>query len=121
MALVSGADPWSSRELMLRAARISSPAERRTLAAGLTKLIGQARRSTAFDALQIRHRLVVEHADELLLLASRLRQPEPVDVVTLAELGLLLRDGRSPVHVGGRPPEELIRVNARARQELELV
>jgi hypothetical protein len=120
MELATGADPWSSRELMLRAARIGSLAERRKLAAGLTTLVGQARRSTAFDAVQIRSRLVQEHADELLLLAGRLRQLEPVDVVTLAELGLLLCDSRSPVYVGGRPPEELMRVIARALQELDL-
>jgi hypothetical protein len=119
--LATGADPWSSRELMLRAARISSLAERRTVAVGLTALIGRARRSTSFDAVQIRSRLVLEHAHELLLLASRLRQPEPVDVVTLAELGLLLRDSGSSIYVGGRPPEELMRVIARALQELELV
>ncbi len=105
---------------MLRAARMSSLAERRKLAAGLTILIGQARRSTSFDAVQIRSGPVLEHADELRLLAGRLRQLEPVDVVTLAELGLLLRDGSSPVYVGGRPPEELMRVIARALQELDL-
>jgi hypothetical protein len=118
--LATGADPWSSRELMLRAARISSLAERRKLAGGLTALIGQARRSTSFDAVQIRSRLVLEHADELLLLAGRLRKLEPVDVVTLAELGLLLCDCRSPVYVGGRPQKELTRITARALQELDL-
>jgi hypothetical protein len=118
--LANGADPWSSRDLMLRAARLSSLAERRTLAAGLTTLVGQAHRSTSFDAVQIRRRLVLEHADDLLLLAGRLRELEPVDVVTLAELGLMLRDGGSPVYVGGRPPEELMRIIARARQELGL-
>ena len=105
---------------MIRAARMSSLAERRKLAAALTGLVGQARRSTSFDAVQIRSRLVLEHADQLLLLAGRLRQLEPVDVVTLAELELLLRDGASPVYVGGRPPEELMRVFARALQELDL-
>jgi hypothetical protein len=120
MQLANGADPWSSRGLMLRAARMSSLAERRKLASGLTSLVGQACRSTSFDAVQIRRRPVLEHADELLLLAGRLRELEPVDVVTLAELGLLLCDGGSPVYVGGRPPEELMRVIARALQELEL-
>jgi hypothetical protein len=120
MQLANGADPWGSRGLMLRAARMSSLAERRKLADGLTSLVGQARRSASLDAVQIRRRPVLEHADELLLLAGRLRQLEPVDVVTLAELGLLLRDGRSAVYVGGRPPEELMRVIARALQELDL-
>ena len=105
---------------MLRAARMSSLAERRKLAGGLTALIGQAHRSS-FDAVQVRSRLVLEHADELRMLAGRLRELEPVDVVTLAELGLLLRDGGSPVYVGGRPPEERMRVIARALQELDLV
>jgi hypothetical protein len=100
---------------------MSSLAQRRKLAAGLTGLVGQTRRSTSFDAVQIRSRPVLEHADELLLLASRLRQLAPVDVVTLAELGLLVRDGASPVYVGGRPPEELMRVIARALHELDLV
>jgi hypothetical protein len=119
LELANGADPWSSKDLMLRAARMSSLAERRKLAAGFTSLVGQARRSTSFDAVQIRSRLVLEHADQLLLLASRLRQLDPVDVVTLAEVGLLLRDGASPVYVGGSPPEELMRVIARALQELD--
>jgi hypothetical protein len=120
MELANGADPWDSRKLMLRAARMSTLAERRKLAAGLTSLVGQARRSTSFDAVKIRCRPVLEHADELLLLAGRLRQLEHVDVVTLAELGLLLRNAESPVYVGGRPPDELERVIARALQELEL-
>jgi hypothetical protein len=37
-----------------------------------------------------RRRHVLEHADELLLPADRLRDLEPVDVVTLAELTRLI-------------------------------
>ncbi len=67
----------------------------------------------------MRHRLVRDHAEELVL-AERLREFEPVDVTTLAELTLLVRDGRSPLYAGGGPPNELTRVIARALQAADL-
>jgi hypothetical protein len=121
VALASGADPWSSRHLMLRAARLSSLGERRRIAAGLTDLIGRARCATLSDTVRIRRRLVLEHVNEILMLADRLRALEPVDVAIVAQLALLVCDGASPVYVGGRPSSELTDVIARARQAMDVV
>jgi hypothetical protein len=119
--LANGADPWSSTELMLRAARVASLAERRRLAGALARLVRVDRtRPLLFQRAPLRHELIDEHADELLRLADRLEQLEPVDVGTLAELALLVGDGRSPIYAGGGPPSELARVLARALRVLKL-
>ena len=114
--LANGADPWSSADLMRRAARLCSLGERGKLAAALAGLVEVARapRPTFSARVPIRHGLVLENADELLLLAGRIEQLEPVDVASLANLALLVRDGKSPVYAGGRPPNEFTRVIARA-------
>ena len=120
--LANGVDPWSSTELMLRAARIGSASERRKLATALVGLVEVARLqgSTCSAHVPLRRPLVLEHEEEIQLLANRLRELEPVDVATRAELALLLRDGRSPIYVGGRPPNEFIRVIARALHAADL-
>jgi hypothetical protein len=118
--LANGADPWNSPELMARAVRIGSLEERRRLAAALSNLVGraQAHRATSPSRVPLRNRLVLEHSEELLLLAERLRELVPVNVNSLAELALLVRDGGSPVYAGGRPPNELGRVMVRALDSL---
>ena len=119
--LANGADPWSSTELMLRAARLGSSGERRRLAHALARLVSGDRTRPLFSRhVPLRDELVAQHADELLLLADRLEQLEPVDVGTLAELALLVRDARSPISTEGGPPSELGRVLTRALGTLHL-
>jgi hypothetical protein len=119
--LANGADPWSSTELMLRAARLASLGERQKLARALARLVKVDRTRPLFGRhVPIRRELVAEHADELLLLADRLEQLEPVDVGTLAELALLVTDGRSPIYAGDGPPSELARVLTRALRALDI-
>ncbi len=98
-ALAQGADPWSAGELLVRAAQLGSPAERRKVAAGLTALLDLAafqRRGSPY--LTVRHELVIEHQESLRALAERLDQSEPVDVAVVAQLELLLTDPASPVY-----------------------
>jgi len=113
-ALARGADPWSTGELVVRAAQLSSPAERRKVSAGLISLLELAafhrRRSTY---LMVRHELVLEHEEPLRALAERLAQPEPVDVAVVAQLELLLTDPTSPVYTGGGDPHRLAEVTSR--------
>jgi hypothetical protein len=113
-ALARGADPWSAGELVVRAAQLASPAERRKVADGLTTLLDlatlQRRRSSC---LMVRHELVLEHEESLLALSERLAQPEPVDVAVVAQLELLLTDPTSPVYTGGGDPHRLAEVTSR--------
>ena len=113
-ALAQGADPWSAGELLVRAAQLGSPAERRKVAAGLTALLDLAafqRRGSPY--LMVRHELVLEHQESLRVLSERLAQPEPVDVAVVAQLELLLTDPASPVYTGGGDPHGLTEVTSR--------
>jgi hypothetical protein len=113
-ALAQGADPWSAGELMVRAARLGSYAERRKIAAGLTALLDLAaiqQRGSSYH--MVRHQLVLEHDESLRALAERLGQPEPVDVTVVAELELLLTDRASPVYRRGSDPHRLAEVTSR--------
>jgi hypothetical protein len=119
-ALARGADPWSTAELMVRASRLSSLSERRTLAAGLLELVSIAerqRRSSPY--VSVRHHVVLEQRDSFLALAERLGQPAPVDVAVVAQIALLLSDPSSPVYQGGQHPQRLAAVTARCLQSLE--
>ena len=113
-ALARGADPWSTGELVVRAAQLSSPAERPKVAAGLVSLLELAafhRRRSSY--LMVRHELVLEHEEPLRALAERLGQLEPVDVAVVAQLELLLTDPASPVYSGGGDPHRLAEVTSR--------
>jgi hypothetical protein len=113
-ALARGADPWSAPELVVRAAQLASPAERRKVSAGLVSLVDlaafQRRRSLC---LLVRHELVLEHQESLRVLSERLAQPEPVDVAVVAQLELLLTDPASPVYTHGSDPHRLAEVASR--------
>jgi hypothetical protein len=120
IALAHGADPWSTPELMVRASRLSSLSERRTLAAGLLELVSVAehkRRSSPY--IDIRHHVVLEQRESLLALAERLGRPAPVNVAVVAEIAVLLCDPSSPVYEGGKRPQGLAVVTARCLQSLD--
>lgn len=118
-ALAQGTDPWSSGELMLRAARLVSLPERRNVAAGLVTLVALAEhRLPPSSYLLVRHRAVLEQRESLLSLAARLDQPAPVEVAVVAQLALLLADSSSPAYVGGRHPGGLADLTARCVHSL---
>ena len=113
-ALARGADPWSTGELVVRAAQLASPAERRKVSAGLTSLLDLAafqQRRSSFSWCAIE--LVLEHQESLRALSERLAQPEPVDVAVVAQLELLLTDPASPVYIRGSDPHRLAEVTSR--------
>jgi hypothetical protein len=120
-ALAGGADPWSSRALMTRAARLCSLRWRRRIGAGLLGLVEEAERpSMVFSTrMAVRRREIIRHRDELIALGCRLGEPAPVRVAALAELSLLLSDGASPVYVGGRPPSNLAHTMSKVVWALE--
>jgi hypothetical protein len=114
LALAGGADPWSSGELVVRAAQLGSLAERRKVAAGLILLLDRAAlQRSGSSCLTVRHELVLEHQQALRVLAERLGGLEPVDVAVVAQLELLLTDPRSPVYAGGGDPHRLAEVTSR--------
>jgi hypothetical protein len=113
-ALAQGADPWSTGELMARAAQLGSLAYRRKVKAGLIALVELAeRRGPASPYLCARRQVVLEERDALLALAERLGQPEPIEVAVAAQLSLLLSDPSSPVYAGGSDPGELAEMTSR--------
>jgi hypothetical protein len=119
-ALAHGADPWSTGELMTRAAQLGSLPYRRKLGAGLLALVELAeRRQPPSPYLSVRRQVVLAERDSLLALAERLSRPEPVDVAVAAQLSLLLSDPSSPALVGGSDPGELAEVTSRCLDRVE--
>jgi hypothetical protein len=119
-ALAEGVDPWSAAELMLRASRLLSLAERRRLAAGLVELVSVAeheRRSSPY--ISVRHKVVLEQREPLLALADRLGEPAPVAVPVVARIALLLSDPLSPAYQGGSHPRGLAELTVRCLESLE--
>jgi hypothetical protein len=106
--LAAGESPWDSPELMIRAAKLSSPDARRRVALGIRTLVDLSERAdTNLPYLKIRGRAVLEARDGLKELADRLSALEPVPAGVVAELDWLVRSERSPVYVGGEPAELL--------------
>jgi hypothetical protein len=120
-ALAHGANPWSTPELLIRASRLSSLSERRTLAAGLLELVSIAehQRRSSSPYVAVRRDVVLEERESLLALAERLGQPAPVDVSVIAQIAVLLSDPSSPVFQGGKRPQGLAAVTARCLQSLD--
>ena len=113
-SLAQGTDPWTAGELLLRAARLVSVAERRKVAAGLVTLVALAEhRLPPSSYLMVRHRVVLEERESLLSLAERLGRPAPFEVAVVAQLALLPSDASSPGYVGGRDPGRLAEIMAR--------
>ena len=78
-------------------------------------------RRPASAYLHIRHPVVLEERDSLLVLAERLHEPAPLDVGVVAELELLITDESSPVYVGGRHPSALAELTARCLRSVKHV
>jgi hypothetical protein len=101
--LANGADPASSDELRRRADQLSSPAERARIANALVETLGDARR--VGEPLTIRsfgYRAAVrEVADEILALALRLRDDQPISVQAVATAAWLVDSKSSPMRRDG--------------------
>jgi hypothetical protein len=99
--LAEGADPSSSAELAYRAAQLTSPRSRRSLAAGITRTIEAAeepvRPLTAQVPLQRREILAARVV--LNELAGDVGGADPVQVRGLALAERLLTDGGSPIYM----------------------
>lgn len=119
-ALAQEEDPWSCGELMMRAAGLGSLRGRRKVATALVQLVAFAQQHSAGSPyLRLRHTIVLEQRAVLLALASRLREPAPVDVAIVARLAMLVWDETSPAYVGGRPPQGVAEVTARCARALD--
>jgi hypothetical protein len=103
-ALADGADPWTSGELMIRAAELTSPTTRHKLASSIDALVALAEQGPPVSRLvSIRRSAVLAERDTLAALATRLRAPAPVSVTCVALLARLLWQGAGPLydHAGG--------------------
>jgi hypothetical protein len=83
-ALSRGADPWSTGELMARAAQLGSSPHRRKVKAKLVAVVKLAEYQRAGSSYLVWHQVVLEQRESLLALAERLGQLEPVEVAVAA-------------------------------------
>jgi hypothetical protein len=114
--LARGDTPESCQYLAARAQQLTSARYRRGLAASLSRLLAQADGRPSLYQLAKRNQ-VAAAADELSVLAERLRTPGPVPVRGVAMVCDLLRDGAGPVYQG-RGPAALRHAAGRAIQAL---
>jgi hypothetical protein len=111
--LARGTDPAASAELGLRAAQLRSREERSRLANRLVTFLGDARGPNlgGFRAkTRARHDAIRESADDLMALALRLRDDEPITVRGAALTALVVDRATSPLrHGDGHDLEYAIR------------
>jgi hypothetical protein len=97
--LATGTDPAGSDELGLRAEQLSSPAERARIANALVEALGDARRGPPMTVRARPQREAVRAvADEILALAQRLRDEEPVGISGVAKAARLVDDRSGPLY-----------------------
>jgi hypothetical protein len=101
-ALIAGADPAGSPQLATRAARLTSPPSRASLADGLERLLQAAQEPAGRWRVLPRRAAVLDNAEELRALASVLRGNRPLYARGIAMLDQLLSDGSGPAYVGDR-------------------
>lgn len=97
--LARGGDPAASPERRLRAEQLNSPGERLKLANTLVEALGGARMNHLGPfrrKLRERDAAIRGSAEELLALARRLRDGEPIEVRGAAMAARLVRDRASP-------------------------
>ena len=102
--LADGVDPATGAELTLRAAQLRSPVTRSELANALVEALGDARAPNLvpFTAMGRRQRAeVLECADDMLALALRLQDEQPIEIRGAAMTARLLRDGAVPLDQDG--------------------
>jgi hypothetical protein len=103
--LASGAAPDGSPELGLRADQLMSTSEREHIATGIAQAVAQAVAQwppAAAQFVPLASPRIRECAPELMTIAHRLRDDEPVDVRGVAMASQLLSDGAGPLYRDGR-------------------
>jgi hypothetical protein len=116
--LAVGASPDSSVPLALRAQVLIQPAARRDLARGAQCILAAAlqQRAKSLHYVPIHRDRVRECSDEFEELVLRLLAPEPVSVLGMAQVSVLLTDGRSPLYGPANTAQDL---RARVRSAID--
>jgi hypothetical protein len=119
--LARGAAPESAAPLALRAQQLIGPSARATLASRLRGVVRDARRAPRVGSTKVppQRREVVAAARELERLAARLVAPDPVSARDVAQVRVLLGDGRGPLYARGAGVD-LRAVVARALEDVEV-
>jgi hypothetical protein len=99
-ALAAGTPPEAGAALALRARRLTEPAERRSIADALRRVLREARERPRGSTARIvpSRKRVAAAARELSRLADVLSNPGPVSARGVAEAHLLLTDGTGPLY-----------------------
>jgi len=103
--LAAGAAPGAGPELQLRAGQLLSRSERERIATGIDRSVAQAVAQwppAAAQLVPLGSPQIRECAPELLTIARRLREDEPVAVRGVAMASQLLYDGAGPLYRDGR-------------------
>ena len=118
--LADGASPDHDVALALRARALTSDHSRRELAEGLQLVVREAARPTAVSTtrLPLNRRDVVVATDDLAELRYRLLARGPVGVRGVAQVKMLLTEGRGPLR-GRSSREQIASVARRAIEALD--
>ena len=102
-----------SELLSWRAAQLTSPRNRRTLARSLNRIVGELERPSLVSPVPLNRRSLKPHVSLIRLLAERLAQFErPVTAQGMVLVEELLTDGyTSPLYLGGEAEDPAIAVN----------
>ena len=97
--IAMGADPGSDESLGVRARNLTRLRTRRRIAGGLEHVVETAERRTLHwtAAAPLDAKAVLEARTDLIMLATRLKSPEPVNPCGVAQAELLLSDYESPL------------------------
>jgi hypothetical protein len=103
--LARGVDRTGRPELELRSSQLVRPVARTELASALESVVQYARYGPVLERIEVlRGAEVSRCADELLALAHRLRDDQPIDVRGVAMTSRLLKDPRSSLYHGAELP-----------------
>lgn len=104
--LLAGEDPAGDPVLAERSARLTEPACRRELAAGLEEAIEAAHPPhlrAISSAIMVEREEVLRAEPELRQLVERLRDQHPIEPLIVARVRALLVDGSSPLYQLAEP------------------
>jgi hypothetical protein len=103
--LAHGADPDTDPLLTRRAAQLTTRSTRTDIAEGLESALAEARKAWSVSArLPLRRAEIRACADDIVALAARLRDDEPIDVAGAAMAASLVFDGTGPIYHDGAVP-----------------
>jgi hypothetical protein len=120
--LADGASPEGSVRLALRARRLTGMRERRLLARGIRHLLDKTMRTAGAPRplTPICRDRVRAATREFEALADRLLSPAPVPARGVAQVSMLLHDGRGPLYRRSNPDDLAARVH-QAVQTLDVL